>query len=290
MRGFLSIAVLCLAFLSGPAGAQGQPEKTPPDIGKCLSFLEQHPDSPEADAVSDVVCLYLLNGLGPNATQKDFDEAARYARSEEMKALVCQRRQEHDEALAAKKAYLRARERWNIGLGVYAATWLKNNDAGLFLTGKMGGEHLPLNGMLSLGLSYWNLFLPKGADNTFRGVNGFVSLGGRLNIGWRSSFPILFIDSSIGVRTPIRLSGRTIMYKYYNHIADEPLKPCPYLTLGIGRRSGKFEWRIGAIYDITPAYRQQMIYETSYLDYYQMRPIIDERWRVAVSAMIYLKR
>lgn len=290
MRGFLSIAVLCLAFLSVPAGAQEQPEKTPPDIAKHLAFLEQHPDSPEADAVSDVVCLYLLNGLGPNASQKDFDQAARYARSEEIKALVRQRKQEHDEALAAKKAYLRARERWNIGLGVYAATWLKNNDAGLFLTGKLGGEHLPVNGMLTLGLTRWNYFLPKGADRTFCGTNVFVSLGGRFNVGWKSSFPIMFIDSSIGLRGPWHLSDPDMMYRYYNHIAHKPLKYCPYVSLGIGRRSGKFEFRLGAIYDITPAYRQQMIYETPYLDYYQVRPIIDERWRVAVSAMVYLKR
>ena len=271
------------------AGAQEKSDKNPPDIGKCLSFLEQHPDSPEADAVSDVVCRYLLDGLGPNASQKDFDEAARFARSEEMKALVRERRREHNEALAAKKGYLRARERWNFGLGAYVSAWI-NNDAGLFLTGKMGGEHLPLNGLLTLGLTRWNYFQPKGADRTFCGTNVFVSLGGRFNIGWKSSFPIMFIDSSIGLRGPWHLSDPDMMYRYYNHIADNPLKYCPYVSLGIGRRSGKFEFRLGAIYDITPAYRQQMIYETPYFDYYQVRPIIDERWRVAVSAMVYLKR
>lgn len=277
--------VLCLTLLSPPAGAQEGSDKNPPDIGKCLSFLEQHPDSPEADAVSDTVCRYLLDGLGPNANQKDFDEAARYARSEEMKALVRERRREHNEALAAKKRYLRAQERWNLGLGAYVSAWI-NNEAGLFLTGKLGGEHVPLNGILSLGLSYWNYFLPRGADVTFSATTLSISLGGRLNIGWSS----LFFDSSIGFRIPLRISDPNTMYKYYNGIKYDPLQLCPYLALIIGRRFGGIECRMGATYDITPAYRQQMIYETPSLDYYQMRPILDERWRVSVSAIIYFIR
>lgn len=277
--------VLFLTLLSPPAGAQEGSDKNPPDIGKCLSFLEQHPDSPEADAVSDTVCRYLLDGLGPNASQKDFDEAARFARSEEMKALVRERRREHNEALAAKKRYLRARERWNIGLGAYVSAWI-NNDAGLFLTGKLGGDSVPLNGSFSLGFSYWNNFLPKGADITFRTTFFFVSMGGRLNLGRKS----LFLDSSIGFRVPFNLSDRNLLYKYYHGISDNPLHFCPYLSMGVGKRFGMIEWHIGTIYDITPAYRQQMIYETPSFDYYNMRPILDERWRVSVSAIIYFKR
>lgn len=277
--------VLCLTLLSPPAGAQEKSDKNPPDIGKCLSFLEQHPDSPEADAVSDTVCRYLLDGLGPNASQKDFDEAARFARSEEMKALVRERKRECKKALAAKQRYLRARERWSFGLGAYASAW-NNNEMELFLTTKIGGEHVPLNGFISLGFSYWNLFLPKAADKTFSDNLFIVSAGCRFNVGWQS----LFVDTAISFNLPTKLLRPTNLYKTYNDITDDPLQFNYSLSLCLGRRFGNIDWRIGAVYDLKPIYKQQMIYETPFFDYYSIRPILNERWRVSVSAIIYFKR
>lgn len=272
--------VHCLILFSCPARAQAGSDNNPPDIGKCIAFLEQHPNSPEADAVSDAVCRYVLDCLGPGSTEKEYDEAIRYARSAQMKAEATARKKEWEESARRRKHYIDKREFWNLGIGAYAAAW-NNNDIGLFLTVKAGGDSTPLNYFLSMGFSYWNTWLPRDVDAYYQWANFNLSVGGRLNTLWRGTF----ISSSVGFQAPINKAIDYTLKYYYN--LQAPSRFHPVFALNAGQKVNHLEWSIGAVADMTPAYRQQMIYESSYYDYDATRDLLDSRWRLSFTVTYY---
>ena len=275
---------LCL-FAVGLSAQTVGTDMNPVTIGEYIAYLKQHPErTQETDAMSDAVCRYLVEGLGPNSTAAEFAEAKSYARSEDMLALVDLRHREWLDANKTKRDYINARERWNFGIGAYAAAWL-NNDLGAFFTVKYGGDHIPLNAIASMGVSMWNIYQPETDNEFFAWTNFNMSLAGRLNLGWKA----LFATAGIGFQAPLnKEAGFT--YRYLNDIKDYPSRFHPTAEFSLGRKNLNAEWSIGVVYDMVPAYRQQMIYESSFFDYDAARAQIDNRWRIRISYTFYFIR
>lgn len=197
-----------------------------------------------------------------------------------MKAEATARKKEWEESARRRKRYIDKREFWNLGIGAYAAAW-NNNDIGLFLTLKAGGDRIPLNYFLSMGFSYWNTWLPRDVDAYYQWANFNLSVGGRLNTLWRGTF----ISSSVGFQAPINKAIDYTLKYYYN--LQAPSRFHPVFTLNAGQKVNHLEWSIGAVADMTPAYRQQMIYESSYYDYDATRDLLDSRWRLSFTVTYY---
>ena len=87
------------------------------------------------------------------------------------------------------------------------------------------------------------------------------------------------------------LTGQTAMSMVYsNDIKDYPSRFHPTAEVSLGRKNLNAEWSIGVAYDMVPAYRQQMIYESSFFDYDAARAQIDNRWRIRISYTFYFIR
>lgn len=250
------------------------------DIGQYLSFLGQHPDSTESDAVRDSVCLYLLEGLDANSSYEDYEKAMLYARSPQVKKAAEAKLKEWKKARYFKRRDIRARGLWSIGVGAHAAAW-KNNELGLFATVKFGSDYSLFNLSASLGWSWWNTILPKGTNDDYRWSGFDAVASARVNTGWNG----VFVFSSIGRHTAYdKDSGKRILSDWAFAGKDHPS-----LTAGLGRKKDYLEYSIGFTYDLEPAYDQQKIYESPYYDYYATRSVIDSRWRIEASIIYYFK-
>ena len=277
------MAVLTAGVLPSPAQNKQKSADIQGNIGAYMAFLEEHPDAPEADSMSCQICLYLAEGLNLTSEEKDFEKALSYARSEHTRKLVQDKKAEWSREKKAKRRYLNARERWNFGVGAYGA-FRRNNDIGLFLQMKVGGDHRLINGVVTAGLSSWNTFLPKQTDKWFATGKFNLRMAGRINYGLMGLF------SDIGAGFQAALPKNTdYSYMRLNKI-EEPCCFHPICFFETGWKYQELEIRLGAVYDITPAYKQQMIYESSYFNYDLVRPVIDERFRYSLSLVYYFER
>ena len=259
------------------------PDSLSADIGHCLSFLEQHPD---ADAVSDRVCRYLLEGLGPNSSWEDLERASQYARTPETKVLADQKRDEWWSVFRGKSMMAKRQGFWSIGFGVRASAW-KNNEIGIISTIKAGSDLSFFNLSASVGLSLWNALPSPWGNQDFRWQIASFGFSGRWNTGWKNSF----VFTSLNIHFPLMQTSSSANMIWYGNSTVS--KPGSYghspLTCGAGQKRDAFEWSVGITYDTIPAYDQKAIYESPFYDYYAVRELIDSRWRITASFIYYLK-
>lgn len=262
-RIFILISA-ALLFFAAPLGAQA------PEAGQSAD-----------DARSDRTSLLLLDGIGPTSTVADFDEALSFARSREVRDIVEKRRKEWQKEQTLKRNYLNLLGFWTFGMGAYCAAW-NNNDIGADFIVKMGGDHLPFNLVGSLGLSEWNAILPKNASKLYRWPVFNIGVAMRYNTGVKS----LFVSSGIRYQWCLSNTYVNLDYMYHNKI-EQPQNSHPALLVNAGQRIQHFEWSVGAVYDLSPAYQQQMMYESPFYDYYGTRSVIDGRFRLMLSFVFY---
>ena len=171
----------------------------------------------------------------------------------------------------------------NFGLGVQLEG-IRDYGTGLALMWRGGSERQLLN--ITAGFEFiWHNpvdITPRHHDIRYAQISPNAAV--RLNfVRWTKGS--IYADGGISYNWNVESKYRS----FDKEISDTLTRHHFSINPRIGFQTYNFDIGLYARYDLKPTFLQQKIYEDSSYDYYALGPVINERWSLGISLILYLR-